>query len=48
MGKNTRNFRQSKRSLSGSRGAQTYAQINRFVWHEKILRFFKVKGKPNG
>ncbi|MBI3486042.1 hypothetical protein HY025_03820 [Candidatus Daviesbacteria bacterium] len=45
MGKNTKFFRQSKRSLNGNRGAQTYALVNRFTWHTKIINFLKVRGK---
>lgn len=45
MGKQTRYFRQSKRSLSGNKGAQSYVLINRFNWQTKILRFLKVRGK---
>ncbi len=46
MGKNTKNFRQSARSLSGNRGAQTYATFNRSQpWHQKVINFLKVRGK---
>lgn len=46
MGKNTKNFRQSARSLSGSQNAQAYAKINRSgSWSSKIFNFLKVRGK---
>lgn len=45
MGRQTRYFRQSKKSLSGSQGAQQYAQINRGPWHSKVLNWLKVRGK---
>lgn len=47
MGKQTRYFRQSKRSMSGSRGAGNYAKVTRLSWHTKILDLFKVRGKGN-
>lgn len=46
MGKNTRNFKQSKRSMNGNAGARNFAQANRSEgWHIKVLRFLKVRGK---
>jgi len=49
MGKNTQNFRQSKRSFSGSQGAQNYAQVNRMgSWCGKISSLVKPRGKMEG
>ncbi len=49
MGANTKNFRQSKRSLSGSQGAQNYAQVNRMgSWYGKISSLVKTRGKMEG
>lgn len=46
MGRTTRYFHQSKKSLSGSQGAQTYAKISRMgSWYDKIARLVKVRGK---
>ncbi|MDO8637966.1 MAG: hypothetical protein Q7R43_00180 [Candidatus Daviesbacteria bacterium] len=46
MGRNTQNFRQSKRSISGSQGASNYAQINRSGnWYGKIVNLVKPRGK---
>lgn len=45
MGKQTHNFRQSHKSLSGNRGAQAYAKIQRLTWHQKFINFLKVRGK---
>ncbi|MDO8570518.1 MAG: hypothetical protein Q7R97_02940 [Candidatus Daviesbacteria bacterium] len=46
MGANTKNFRQSKRSLSGSQGAQNYAKINRMgSWYGKISNLVTRRGK---
>lgn len=45
MGKNTRNFRQSKKSLSGNTGARNFAGVNRQAWHQKLFNFIKVRGK---
>ena len=44
MGKETRSFRQSGKSLSGNLGARNYAQQNRGAWH-RVLNFIKVRGK---
>jgi hypothetical protein len=45
MGKNTRNFRQSSKSLSGNRGAQTFNQVQRAAWHQRVWEYLKVRGK---
>jgi hypothetical protein len=46
MGKQTRYFRQSKRSMSGDRGARNFGQITRSEgWHMKIINYIKVRGK---
>lgn len=45
MGRETKNFRQSGKSLSGNQGARNYAQLNRGAWHTKIINFIKVRGK---
>jgi len=48
MGKNTRNFKQSKRSMNGDTGARSFAPVNRSEgWHVKVLRFLKVRGKAS-
>lgn len=48
MGRQTKNYRQSAKSMSGNRGAQTYSQINREAWHTKLINFIKIRGKNNG
>lgn len=45
MGQNTKNYRQTRSSRAGNRGAQTYAQVNRAPWHARVLSFLKVRGK---
>lgn len=45
MGRQTRNFRQSNKSLSGNQGARTYNQQNRGTWHTRIINYIKVRGK---
>lgn len=46
MGKNTRYFRQSKSSLSGSQSAQSFGQVQRGEpWHKRIWNIIKVRGK---
>lgn len=46
MGANTKNFRQSKRSLSGNQGAQNYAKVNRMgSWYGKIQSLVRPRGK---
>lgn len=48
MGRQTRNFRQSGKSLSGNEGARQYNQQNRGAWHMRILNYIKVRGKGGG
>lgn len=44
MGKSTRFFRQSKKTMSGNQGARNFSQIMRNpTWHVKIWN--KVRGK---
>lgn len=45
MGRETRNFRQSNKSRSGSAGARNYSRQNDGAWHQKIINYFKMKGK---
>lgn len=45
MGKQTKNFRQSGKSLSGNQGARNYAQQNRGSWHMRIINYFKKGDK---
>lgn len=46
MGKNTRNFRQTARSINASAQASTYSQINRSgVWNKIISKFKLRKGE---
>ncbi|MFH0937556.1 MAG: hypothetical protein V1808_04685 [Candidatus Daviesbacteria bacterium] len=46
MGRITRNFRQSAKSISGTSGAQNYSRINRIgSWYVKIQNLVKVRGK---
>ena len=46
MGQNTRNFRQTNRSMNASANAQTYSQINRSgVWNKIINKFKLRKGE---
>jgi hypothetical protein len=46
MGRITLNFRQSKSSLSGNRGAQKYTLVNRMgSWYGKISNLLKVRGR---
>ncbi|MBI4038217.1 hypothetical protein HY387_00995 [Candidatus Daviesbacteria bacterium] len=48
MGRQTKNFRQSAKSMSGSKGAQNFAKINRNAWHMKVINFLKFRGKNYG
>ncbi len=41
MGANTRNFRQSNKSMSGNTQAQNYSKVNRQGTFGKILNYFK-------
>ena len=45
MGKQTKNFRQSQKSISGSKGASIFAKQNRGQWHTKIINYFKFSKK---
>jgi len=46
MGRQTKNFRQSTRSLSGSNEAQNYAKVNRIgSFYGKIINLLKIRGK---
>ncbi len=46
MGRETKYFRQSKKSLSGNAGARNFSQVVRSEgWHAKIQQLFKVRGK---
>jgi hypothetical protein len=47
MGKQTRNFRQSGKSLSGNQGARNFNQQNRGAWHSKLINYLKVRGEKN-
>lgn len=47
MGKETRNFRQTKKARSADYSARNFANINRNPWHMKIINFIKVRGKGN-
>jgi len=41
MGRETKNFRQSGKSMSGNQGARNYAEQNRGAWHMKVINYFK-------
>lgn len=46
MGRQTKNFRQSARSLSGNNGAQNYGKVNRIgSFYGKITNLLKIRGK---
>lgn len=45
MGRETKNFRQSAKSMSGSQGARNYAQVNRAAWHTRLMNYIRVRGK---
>lgn len=48
MGRETRNFRQSKKSRSADNSDRNYARVNRDPWHIKLINFIKVRGKGGG
>ncbi len=43
MGRETRNFRQTAKSRSGSEGNRNYSGQNSGRWHTKIIEYFKMK-----
>lgn len=43
MGRETKNFRQTAKSMSGSLGARNYSRQNSGAWHTKIVEYFKMK-----
>ena len=43
MGRETKNFRQTAKSMSGSQGARNYSRQNNGKWHTKIVEYFKMK-----
>lgn len=45
MGKQTKNFRQSNRSMSGSKGASNFGQQNRGAWHQRLITYISTRGK---
>lgn len=45
MGRETRNFRQTRSSRAGSNSARNYAGINRAGHWGKIVNLFKKEGK---
>ncbi len=46
MGRDTRNYRQSNKSMNASTNASTYSQINRSgVWNKIIAKFKLRKGE---
>ncbi|MDO8618990.1 MAG: hypothetical protein Q7R49_03560 [Candidatus Daviesbacteria bacterium] len=45
MGKQTKNFRQTKRDRNASIAASNYSEINRDPWHKRLINFVKVRGK---
>ncbi len=48
MGKSTRVFRQSRKSMSGSSSARNFGPIMRSEgWHVRIWNYLKVRGKTN-
>ncbi len=47
MGKNTKNYRQTRSSMAGNRGAQAYASVQRGTWHQRVWNYLKVRGKNN-
>ncbi len=48
MGKTTRYFKQSPKSMSGNMGARNFAKVIRSEgWHMRVINYFKVRGKNN-
>lgn len=46
MGRNVRNFRQTRSSRTADQSASNYSQVFRnYGWHTKILNWIKVRGK---
>ena len=48
MGKQTRNFRNTAKSISGNQGASQYRQVNSGAWHSRLINYLKVRGKGGG
>lgn len=46
MGKTTKYFKQSNKSLSGNQGARNYSQVVRAEgWHIRVINYLKSRGK---
>lgn len=45
MGKQTKNFRQTGKSMSGNRGASNFGQQNRGAWHQRVINYVFKKGE---
>ncbi len=45
MGRETKTFRQTRRSRSADSSASNYAKVNRDPWHMRLINFIKVRGK---
>lgn len=45
MGRQTKTFRQTRKSGTADFSAKNYSQENRGAWHTRILSYFKVRGK---
>lgn len=46
MGRNVRNFRQTKSSRTADQSTSNYSQVFRnYGWHTKIINWLKVRGK---
>lgn len=44
MGRQTKNFRQSQKSISGTQGARNFSQQNRNAWHQRFINFVTTRG----